>query len=1029
MSKGAAAIIPSSLAQYKRVFDWSVIPWYNLVSVGTEGLYEIISTGGATAAVFESLKPGGKRHPWLGWIVLVLCLLSFARGAYQLGEQSLWWDESLSLHRAVRPFSFILSNRILFLYGTEEVPITPDYHPPLYFVLLRLIVLAAGSSEFSLRYLSLVACVLIVPLLYQCGRRMYDPVTGASAALLAAFSPLYLWAQQEARPYAVATLLGVISFYSLLRVLDLPPDSASTPHLARQRAWAALFILSGAAMLVTHYHTLQLLPAYGAIYVLAGGRRQGRTLWTNYVRWLLLVVGVVAGGVVLYALRNVMPTSDISGYAFVPLGTLLQDLLRSFPLGVSGTRLVFFQWVANGLVLAALAVLLIQPTGSVHRHASARRHAVYLLLCLVLPVGEIYALSFVRPAYMNVRHAMFASPFYYLLLAAGVVQARRLRFRLGRWVSTAVEAVLGVTTVLLLVGMGLSTYTYFTDPRYDKEDHRGWGRYLSEHVRPDDVVFVYPGGVYELYTYYTSSPAPYYGIPAPGGGTERSIRQLVEIGQRYDRVWIAHSLTPGWAYAGDSTIEWAKENAIEVASAEFGGRLNTFPVYAFRLDPPVVDSTPKEASPLALDFGDQLHLLGFRSIAEPVEAGHPLLLSLYWSAAQPLDQEYRFTLSLKDERGRSWSSLDYVPYGGTYPLALWPVGGIVRDDIDIDVPAGTPPGRYWVNVSVYPADRSGPSLAVQEMAAGRPMGLIVPIAEITVTRPANPPSNADIPIARRTKRQYGDLTLLGHDYQGGTYQPGDIVSLDLYWRARRASAHDLAFSLQLADATGGIWASHPIAPAVGYPTSHWQKGELVRAQHRFRVPLDVPEGEYALWLAPGDGNPVSSIWPWSGGRVWLGALSVRPPDIERTWEIPPMQNQLRVLLDDKIELLGYDLQDSTVRPGQVVSCTLYWRALQEMDVSYTVFTHLVAPDGTIWGQWDNQPQQGGAPTTRWIPGQVIVDGYQIPLSPDAQTGSLSLRVGMYDLLTMTRLPMLDMSGALIGDSISIAEIEVLNGTK
>ena len=59
--------------------------------------------------MFESLKPGGKRHPWLGWIVLVLCLLSFARGAYQLGEQSLWWDESLSLHRAVRPFLFILS--------------------------------------------------------------------------------------------------------------------------------------------------------------------------------------------------------------------------------------------------------------------------------------------------------------------------------------------------------------------------------------------------------------------------------------------------------------------------------------------------------------------------------------------------------------------------------------------------------------------------------------------------------------------------------------------------------------------------------------------------------------------------------------------------------------------------------------------------------------------------------------------------------------------------------------------------------
>jgi hypothetical protein len=141
-----------------------------------------------------------------------------------------------------------------------------------------------------------------------------------------------------------------------------------------------------------------------------------------------------------------------------------------------------------------------------------------------------------------------------------------------------------------------------------------------------------------------------------------------------------------------------------------------------------------------------------------------------------------------------------------------------------------------------------------------------------------------------------------------------------------------------------------------------------------------------------------------------------------------MQHELRAILDDQVELLGYDLGESSVRPGQVVSCTLYWRGLQEMDVNYTVFTHLTDPDGTTWGQWDNQPQQGQAPTTRWVPGQVVADQYQIPVSKNKRAGPLVLRVGMYDLLTMTRLPVLDENGTIAGDSITVAEIEVVDGT-
>ena len=68
------------------------------------------------------------------------------------------------------------------------------------------------------------------------------------------------------------------------------------------------------------------------------------------------------------------------------------------------------------------------------------------------------------------------------------------------------------------------------------------------------------------------------------------------------------------------------------------------------------------------------------------------------------------------------------------------------------------------------------------------------------------------------------------------------------------------------------------------------------------------------------------------------------------------------------------------------------------------------------------------PTTRWVPGQVVADSYEIPLSEDAPAGPLSLYVGMYDRLNMVRLPVLDEEGTTVGDAVIVATIEVIDGT-
>ena len=710
------------------------------------------------------------------YVVLGLCLLSFLRGVYQLGEQSLWWDESLSHYRATRPLGFILSNQMTFVDGGQHVPITPDNHPPLYFGLLKGVLLAAGDSEFALRFLSLVSGVLIVPLLYRCGQRLYGANSGVWAALFGAASPLYLWAEQEARPYALLTVLATLSFYALIRALQVGPSRADPPQ-RRKIGWAAVYWMSTLAMLATHYHGFLLLPAHAVMTVLAPSRRKRHTLVT------LAAMGAIALPLLAWALSVMPRQANVPGYAFVPLGALLQDVFRSFPLGVTGTaspllRAIPFYWIGAGALLAALVVLLAR------RRRGSLSSTFDLLLGMGTPIAAVYVLSFVRPAYMNIRHLIAASPFYYLLLAAGIGQALRMQWPQRLWAS----AVAGLGVGAVLIGMLLSTHAYLTT--HAKEDHRGWGRYLTEHVRPDDLVLINPGASAQLYFYYVESEASWLGFPPLNTGAQETIRRLQEVVAQNERVWVAQSLTPYWANPDNLTLKWLRENATRFASARFYSANTTVRAEGFLVQPPLVDALPQKDAPVDLDFGDRLRLLGLEAPDGPVAAGRTLRLSLYWSSVRPLEQDYRMTLSLKDDQGFSWANLDRAPYAGEYPTRDWPAGRLVRHDVDMDVPPGTPPGLYRLHISVYPEDRSGSALAAHATDTGDLQGLIVPIGQISIKAPERPPLAREIPLAYRTLRRYGDWALLGHNNDPQTVYPGDVVRLDAYWKVMRAPPRD-----------------------------------------------------------------------------------------------------------------------------------------------------------------------------------------------------------------------------------------------
>lgn len=116
-----------------------------------------------------------------------------------------------------------------------------------------------------------------------------------------------------------------------------------------------------------------------------------------------------------------------------------------------------------------------------------------------------------------------------------------------------------------------------------------------------------------------------------------------------------------------------------------------------------------------------------------------------------------------------------------------------------------------------------------------------------------------------------------------------------------------------------------------------------------------------------------------------------------------------------IKLIGHEIQEDVVRPGDWLHITLYWQALKPLDTDLTVALRVLGRDGEIVGSKDTFPGLGRYPTSLWQPGRVIKDTYPIQIAFDAQAPArLSFDVALYHQPTMFVLPKLDQAGSEMG---------------
>lgn len=107
-------------------------------------------------------------------------------------------------------------------------------------------------------------------------------------------------------------------------------------------------------------------------------------------------------------------------------------------------------------------------------------------------------------------------------------------------------------------------------------------------------------------------------------------------------------------------------------------------------------------------------------------------------------------------------------------------------------------------------------------------------------------------------------------------------------------------------------------------------------------------------------------------------------------------------------------------PGETFSLTLWWRALTNINKDYVASVQVLDANGRMVVQQDNPPGQRS--TTLWLAGDVVRDAYSLRLPANASPGQYRILVSLYQAGVLQRLPVLDIQGHVIGDSVLVKEM-------
>jgi len=454
------------------------------------------------------------------WKSVVLCLViivlvgSFLRG-FDLGAKSFWIDELLSLNHAGE----------ITGWHSFVAPSSGDWHPPLYFLLLKGWLLF-GKGESWARLLSVLLGIAVIPATFALARQFFTIPVSLLSSFLVAASPLFLLYDREVRNYPLFTLMSVMSLYFLVRGL----------RKRQMRYWLGYTAFTALAM-YTHYHGFLLV--LGELVFVCLSFSRFRPHWKVFVL-SLATVGLLCLPMLPTFLRHLQEANQSlsqGGKFPIFLGYPVKPIYIAYGFALGQTIL---PW--NPVAIVGGLVVLTSLAFTHKGMREQREIPTFFVSCLVLPVILGPLLSESMP-----RYYLFTGPLFYMLLAMGMEAVRPvpLRFSLGM-------------ALTLVWGIGISNY--YSDRQFHVLAHvtpwREVGQFLGANVMQGDTIIhvaLKPKIGTEPLSYYAQKHIPLYG--------QEVLAALPELtkGGSVPRVWLILS-EPALQEAGRPALAWLANN-------------------------------------------------------------------------------------------------------------------------------------------------------------------------------------------------------------------------------------------------------------------------------------------------------------------------------------------------------------------------------------------------------------------------------------------------------------------------------------
>ena len=420
-----------------------------------------------------------------------------------LGLQSLWVDEALT--------AWVLDPSPI---DTFDNLADREATPPLYYALAWLWTRVLGEGDVALRSLSALLGTATVPVAYLAAKELVSRRAGLIAAGLVATSPYLIWYSQEARSYALASLLAAASLLFLARALrDERPR-----HLA---LWAAV----SALLCWTQYFAILLVGAE-ALWLL---RRRGLS------RSSIVAVAVPALALLLVAPLALHQRGDgrTDWVDDTALGDRVSETVRSFVSGYAGAPGKALG-LAAGTMIVAGAVLF-----AWRGRDSEGRGALLPLGLAVVAGGATLALAVGGVDYFYHRNVLVLWILLAIVPAAGFATMRR---------AGAAGATLAC---LLFLAIHLAMVR-------SPERHRAdWESAVASIGQSQEARGVVVAPV------YADTPLLHYGVPLVEPPVEPLlVREIDVVGEIADPARIE----PGRVIGGFTVVERDEHNGLWAAS-------------------------------------------------------------------------------------------------------------------------------------------------------------------------------------------------------------------------------------------------------------------------------------------------------------------------------------------------------------------------------------------------------------------------------------------------------------------------------